>query len=292
VAFGPDREWFIERFGKRGLMRWELWATAAANVVAAFLWFTHAHSLYEATGLTFGLSDKLFSGELLLSLQYPWKIGTRLLKDLLGPVGLFFGAYGLVTAVRRRYWVEPLGVAAFVTYLAVVTVGNYHHNYYQLPIVPVAAVLAALGITDAVRRMGDARRWSDDRRVCAFAAILGVAATSAFVRSVSFHSWYEVDQSRVCICGQLAPLLERTDRIVFANYQSPDILFCLHRKGWLLSTQETTPERLVELSAQGADVVVVQRADDGIARVVEETLAGEMLTSTPAFTAYRLRRRQ
>jgi len=286
VVWGPILGLFIERAGVRALLRWELWLVATATVAAVVGWFTHAHTLFTMTGLTFGLSDKLFDADLVLTLRYWSKIATRLVKDVLGPVGIGFAVYGLVVAIRQRRWAEPLGVAAFLAYLIVVTTGNFHHNYYQLPIVPIGVVLAALGVSEAISRMGEARRWTADRRVYVCAALLWAVALSTFARSVSFHSWYEVDERRVRMCEQLAPLLDPTDRVAFANYLSPDILFCLDRKGWLLEG-EGGPERFTDLLKKGA-VVVTDRASTENVRVLDGLAT--VITSTPEFAAYRLAR--
>ena len=283
IVWGPLLGLFIERDGVRALLRWELWLAGTATVAAAVAWFTHAHTLFTMTGLSFGLSNKLFDTDLVLTLRYWSKIATRLVKDVLGPVGIAFAAYGLVVAVRQRRWAEPLGVAAFVAYLIVITNGNFHHNYYQLPIVPIGVVLAALGVSEALTRMSERRGWTFDRLVYVCAALLWAVTVSTFARSVSFHSWYEVDERRVRVCEQLAPLLDPADRVAFTNYLSPDILFCLHRKGWLLS--EAGPEQFLDLLKKGA-VIVTDRAATENVRVLDGLAT--LITSTPEFLAYRL----
>jgi hypothetical protein len=127
------------------------------------------------------------------------------------------------------------------------------------------------------------RRWSPDRRTVVLAAALWLAALSTFVRNVSFHSWYEVDQSRVRICEALVSVLAPEQRVAFANYGSPDILFCVDRKGWLLQDHELTAARFSELLAKGAVIVSERRFTE-----TTELLAsvGELLTSTPEFVAY------
>lgn len=274
---------FIERDGWRGLARWELWATGVAAAGAAALWFTHAHNLYEQTGLTFGLTNKLFDAEVLFSAAFASKIAARVVKDLLGPIGSLALLVGLVVAVRRGRWAEPLGVAAFVLYLIVVTPGNFAHNYYQLPLIPVATPLIALGITHVVHAAGERRQWSADRRVVVLAGLLWLTAFSTFVRNVSFHSWYEVDQSRVRICEALGTRLAPDQRVAFAGYGSPDVLFCVDRKGWLLEDHELTTERFSELIAKDAVIVAERRFTE-----INELLGrvGVEVTSTPEFVAF------
>lgn len=284
-VWAPVAGLFVERFGRAGLLRWEVLLGCAINLTLGIAWFAHARTLFETTGLTFGISDKLFSTTELLSPDYPRIVFRRLAKDILGPVGLLFGAYGLVVAVRQRRYAELLGVLAFVAYLVAVSPGNFHHNYYQLPLVPVAATLAALGITTAVQRVGETRAWSDSQRVIAVAAVLWVAAMTTFVRSVSAHNWYEIDYSRLRICEELKAVLPPGARVGFVDYGSPDILFCTARKGWLLDA-DVSPRRLRELRAEGAFAIVVERRNDAAVRQLESVVPP--LVHTREFVAFRL----
>jgi Dolichyl-phosphate-mannose-protein mannosyltransferase len=283
IVGAPILGLFVERFGARALIRWELWVIAAASFGTAAAWFVHAHRLFETTGLTFGISNKLYDGDLLFSARYVSKIGTRIVKDVLGPVGVAGAAYGLVVAWRTRRWAEPLGIAAFLAYLAVVTQGNFHHNYYQLPVVPIGTVLAALGVTEAIQRIGDRRAWPDARREVVLAAVVWLAVVSTFARSASFHSWYEVDQSRVGMCDALLRVLAPGQRVAFAHYASPDILFCIDRKGWALGGNEMNAPRLSALLEK--DVVIVSEIQFNETATLLATL-GAPIVATPRFVAY------
>ena len=286
IVCAPVAGLFLERFGKAALLRWELWLTAIVVVVCGLLWFRHARNISELTGLSFGLSDKLLDSEILLSLEYPFKIARRLVKDVIGLVGTFFVPVGLAIALRRGKLAELLGVLSFAAYLIVVTVGNFHHNYYQLPIVPVATVLTALGIVGAVTARSQRNRWWRENSVRVYAAVLWVAAISTFVRSVSAHNWYEIDRGRLRLCDDLRPLLTDSDRLVFVNDQSPDMLFCLNRKGWLLNEHESSAQNLRRIGEAGGSVVVVHKGDRR-GRADAQTIA-HRLTETPDFVVFRM----
>lgn len=290
VVCGAVAGLFVERFGKAALIRWELWLIAAAVLLSAALWFSHARSVAETTGLSFGVSNKLMNRDILLSPEYPFKVARRLAKDVLGPVGVVFTTAGAIIAVRRRRIAELLGLIAYVAYLVVVSTGNFHHNYYQLPIVPVAAVLTGLGIVEVVAAAARRYAWSGTRAVGVYAAILWLAAISTLVRSISAHNWYEIDRSRLRLCEDLKPLLTPGDRVVFVNELSPDILFCLDRKGWLLDTPQSTAEHLRRIATEGGSVAVTRRADREVTAGVQAI--GQPLLETPEFLAFRLVTRQ
>ena len=263
-----------------------MWIAGALNLGAMALWFSHAHSLFLTTGLTFGVSDKLFDSALLMSADYAPKIATRMFRDVLGPLGLVFGSVGAVAALGRGKIAEAAGVLAFVVYLVVVTVGNFHHNYYQLPIVPVATVLIALGITDAVARVGRNRTWSPLRMQVACAAIVWLLALTTFVRSTSFHNWYEIDPAIVYLCKEAGEKLSPTDRVVIVGSKSPALLFCLNRKGWLLDPEEAGAERLAGLAREGADMMVLEGAAGDTQRFLDEHARLELTVNS--FAVYRV----
>lgn len=113
--------------------------------------------------------------------------------------------------------------------------------------------------------------------------VLWLAAVSTFVRNASFHSWYEVDQSRVRICQELVRSLAPEQRVAFANYGSPDILFCVDCTGWLLDDRELTEQRFSELLAGGAVIVTETRFAETVQLLA--TL-GVPIATTPEFVAY------
>ena len=135
------------------------------------------------------------------------------------------------------------------------------HDYYQLALVPGALIampegLAVLG--ELLSRVLPAR--AADTPLAGSFVLAWTMMLFCFGRSVSFHSWYEVDADKLRVCTALRSALAPHDLIVFTNYNSPDVLDCLDRRGWLLGA-ETTSARLAEVLDQGASVLVSPRQD-------------------------------
>jgi hypothetical protein len=248
--------------------------------VSALLWFSHAQTLAQATGLSFGLTDKLMNADILLSTEYWLKIVRRLFADVLGPIGFLGVPVGVVLAVRQGKRAELLGLLAFDAYLVIVAGGNFHHNYYQLPIVPMATVATALAITGMASRIARQRGWRDAQRLMLCAGIVWIAVMGAFTRSVSAHNWYELDAPRVALCDAMRPHLSETDRVVFVNERSPDVLFCLDRKGWLLNEHDR------RYAAHGGSIVVVRSSHP--IRTELDAAASKLLDSTD-YAVYRMK---
>ena len=237
------------------------------------------------TGLTFGIGDKLFDRDLLLSWKYAAKISTRLVKDVLGPFGVVFLVAGVWSAWQRRKVAEIAGICAFISYLVVVTGGNFHHNYYQLPVVPIATVLISLGILDGGRRL--AARYRNATPMYAVCSIMVASMVlTTFARSVSFHSWYEIDPEIVYLCNETRMDLQPTERVVIVGSKSPALLFCLDRKGWLLDPEEARPSRLAEVKQQGARTIIVQHLTEEIRLFLDQH--GRLSHRTGSWSVYRL----
>jgi hypothetical protein len=108
--------------------------------------FSLTAALCAALGIAaFGAVGALFDAALVFSPAFVVQIGRQLFKDLFGLTLIFF-AVGLADAVRHRRLCELSAVAGFAAYLVIVARGNYIHDYYQLPIVVIAPVVAAIGI--------------------------------------------------------------------------------------------------------------------------------------------------
>jgi hypothetical protein len=260
--------------------------SAIVSAACGVAWFAHAHALAQATGLSFGLADKLMNTDILLSAEYWIKIVRRLFADILGPVGFVAAIAGVIFARQQRKVAELFTWLAFAIYLFTVVGGNFHHNYYQLPIVPVATVLIALAIVETAARVAQRRGWRRDQAVTLCAGIVWLAIMGAFARSVSAHNWYELDARRVALCEDVRPHLAETDRVVFVSDRSPDVLFCLDRKGWLLNEHEGNMDYLRRFAAQGGSIVIV-RASHPV-RAELDAVATRLLESTE-YVVYRMK---
>ena len=112
IVLLPVAALWIERDGWRSALGWELWLAVIlpCATAAAFLW--HMRMLAGQTGVVdFGAADKLFKVDD-MSGHYVYVISRRLLRYLLGPVGLVAWGVGVVSGVRRQRLAEAAAVIA------------------------------------------------------------------------------------------------------------------------------------------------------------------------------------
>ena len=233
IVWAPVVGLFLETDDKRA-WRWPLGLMMVANLAVAGAWYSHAHRLAAVTGLSFGMTDKLFDPAIVFSTSFIEVMASRLVKDILGPVGVAGALAGLWYGLRERRWCEALGVAGFAAYLVLVAGGNYIHDYYQLAVIPVAPSLVSFGLV----RIVDAFAASPEGRRRALAATLGAAALATFARSASAHSWYEYSTGEVELCRSIGATSSEGERVMVVGTSDPKLLFCIDRKGWLLPSAD------------------------------------------------------
>jgi hypothetical protein len=282
IVLAPIAGLFVERRGLAGLRSPALALVTLAALAIAALWYSHAHRLGAATGLTFGLTTKVLDFELAFSSDYVSRLARRAVRDLLGPVGLVAGAAGLWIAIRHRRWCEIGGVVGFAIYLVLVPAGNFAHDYYQLTLMPIAPVLIARGLTAMHRHLGR-------RGDVALAATLMVVVLSTFVRLASAHSWFYYAPGDIDFCARAAALGDSAERVVIiAKEADPKFLFCMDRKGWVL-TDEIAPSHLRLVLSEGARTVFVLRSLDAPALRAVLDEAATRLDLGGVFDTYRVR---
>ncbi|HVH29836.1 MAG TPA: glycosyltransferase family 39 protein [Vicinamibacterales bacterium] len=257
IVWAPIAGLFLEVDGSRA-WRGPLLLMMFANLVAAGAWYWHAHQLATITGLSFGMTDKLFDPAVVFSMSFPRVMASRLMKDILGPVGVVGALGGLWYGLRERRWCEAFGIAGFVAYLVLVAGGNYIHDYYQLAVMPVAPSLVSFGVL----RLVDAFATSPERRRRWLATALGVAALATFVRSASAHSWYEYAPGDVELCRSIGTASVSEERVAMLGTSDPKLLFCADRKGWLLPAP-VDEQALHRIWEEGARLVVVPKTLPG-----------------------------
>ena len=76
---------------------------------------------------------------------FQWIFGERIGHLILGSWGVYPLIEGLLT--MGGYWVW--WVVGALLYLFTFATGNVHHDYYQIPIIPIISILLALGVAKA-----------------------------------------------------------------------------------------------------------------------------------------------
>jgi hypothetical protein len=265
----------LERWGWRFLLRPVLWLYLALVLLPAALWYWHAAGLFAETGLTFGIwnrygYDKWDQG-VLLEISFYQTLGMRFVHVIYTPFAAALVLLGMFLPSRdRRQWVLWGWFAGLLLYLILVPEGNRKLHYYQLPFVPLGALLAARGLSALYQGQLAAlalRNWSGGQRVGLLMSFVVATLTYSawavgpyYEQPNNVHAYYEscyeagsvVDANLPADALLVVGDLDENAGTPF-RAQSPTLLYYSHRKGWQITPDEFSIERLDSLALSGAD---------------------------------------
>jgi hypothetical protein len=203
--------------------RWELWFFAAVALVPSAFWYWHAYRIAERfyPHHFFGAG-----GFRIMGVGWYWEIIRQTAFSSLTLVLFTLALIGAIVGPRGKYtrffhwW-----LAAMVLFIVIVGYGN-RHQWYQLPLVPVAAVFAGCACAWV------ATRTAFSRRLLEFGALLLIAS---FIVS-SFYCARPLLRPAAAALRDLGiELNEATTSnalIIAATDGDPTVFYYAHRKGW------------------------------------------------------------
>ena len=272
-----------ERWGWRFVLKPSLWLYLAAAIIPTVLWYWHASLLFEDTGLTFGIWNRYgydkWDRSLLLGIDFYQTMLLRFWHNIYTPIGALLVLAGLFSPVRqRREWALWVWLGGLLMYLFLVPEGNRKLHYYQMPFIPVGALLVGRAV-EALLEAGEnsvgwsriARNWRPIQRVVLVGTLMVAnAAYGAWViapyyeQPNNLHKYYKSCHFAGGIVDAKLPpnarlLIGDLDENAGAPHrsQSPTLLYYCNRKGWQITPDEFAPARLDSFAAVGADYFLV-----------------------------------
>jgi hypothetical protein len=208
---------------KSALSRWELWVFGVITLVPSAVWYWHAHRIAEQF-----YPYHFFGGGgfRIMSASWYWKIAQQTaLSSLSLPlfalaiVGLFVAPGGKYA--RLFHW----WLGAMIAFIFFVGWGN-RHQWYQLPLVPIAAVLAGCACQWAVPFL------PSSRIVRALASVLlaGWFGISAYQWARPFYRPAAAGLRNLGL--ELKEATTANALIIAATDGDPTVFYYAHRKGW------------------------------------------------------------
>jgi 4-amino-4-deoxy-L-arabinose transferase-like glycosyltransferase len=202
---------------------WELWFFATATLIPSAIWYWHAHRIAE----TF-YPYHFFGGGGFRIMNAGWygKIASQTVLSSLTPVLFVLAVAGAFLAPRGKYartfhwW-----LAAMVVFIFFVGWGN-RHQWYQLPLVPIAAVFAGCACQWVASRLGS-------RRVMLALTAILVAVAFAVTSSDCARPFYRPAAAGLRNLGlELKEATTPNAVIIAADDGDPTVFYYAHRKGW------------------------------------------------------------
>jgi hypothetical protein len=270
------------KYRGRLLREWRLWLFAALVLLPTAVYYLYAHGLYQQSGLTvYGINGG-WPGSGKFDLLGQWLdrdfyriMFTRLRGLILGPYGFLLLLGGLVIAPRKQEeWLLYVWLGAVGLFILGVAQGNRQHEYYQLPLVPVAALFIGKALSTLLRpgalnvELLVIRRYG------------GVALTVLWLALSLRSAWRSLPPlyAQTPILMEVAQATERltvegAPVVILHDWaRVPEVFYYAHRRGWAIWL-ERTPQgeygRLIlsERVKTPAGWQVQEKLEEGIERI-------------------------
>lgn len=279
--------WF-SKYRRRGLVRIEFYVYLFFSILPIALWSIHASRVNTTTDSF--LTPISFLANRGGSLAFRFSLGfwVQLLKSialpLLTPLGLVATLAGIATAWKcSRWYVVHIWLLAVLGYFFVFAEINASHQYYQLPLLPPAALFVAFAVDKAFTWQRSRKYW-DNKLARRLAWSLVVATFLAYVVMyvVFFADLYDVTK-RVPYHLRVAQLVrEQTPGNAILILNDPPnglnttLTYYAHRKSWAFDVLEgdKAVSELEALKAKGATVYVA--VDSRYGSGVQDTKRNEV----------------
>jgi hypothetical protein len=172
----------------------------------------------------------------------------RLRTDVLTQVGFILFLFGLFLGRRKNSeYVFDVWLGSTLVYVLVIGVGNYAHNYYQLPIVPIASIYAGKAMAYILKPQVLFNAWS--RQYVGLIAVVGILLAAGFESVRIARPWYGQDFPGLY---QFADVVKRTippgEKVMISSLAGgfvpwdPRIMYAVDHKGWNVPATELSDE--------------------------------------------------
>ncbi len=259
------------QFGWRLFDRPLLWLYSALVLVPAMFWYSHAWSLWQQYGNTFGVfgpgmklsSPKVFA-QLWRSLAE--KLLSRLFYLIATPAGIVLLLVGSLKTPRDKNYVLHWWVVGFGISVMLAAPGHEGHDYYQLPILFVTAAWMGCGTV----ALWDQEMISRRLALPVILALLLLVVGFSIRKIPRMIQMSERDRARASFAAHVKELTETDALIIFVRPTAPfwhlqhrtangeyltsePVDFYLsHRKGWSIDENQGSPEFIDTLRKRGA----------------------------------------
>jgi hypothetical protein len=240
---------------------WKLWLFALVCLAPSVLWYSHAvllatsyppyHFFGEGgMGLAPTTGPDSYFG--IMQRTFFWMGEFSSLTPVLSGLMLI----GLVYPSQKKYafvfhwWLFAVGI------FTVFAGKGSAHDWYQLPLVPIASLFAGQGLYLLLRSVGHGFAKKMHARFILLTVLLTFVAMSIKSNIARYIPWNEPVRSAGTVIGNIS---QASDLILVPTDGDPTIFYYSHRKGWHLwgeKTQQLVIDHIEQRRREGADWLV------------------------------------
>lgn len=240
----------VRKYGGRIITQGALYIFLIVTLLPTIVWYNESPKIIGSANI-FEAEGKWATLSILLNPEFYQQIFlSRIAEKMFAFTGFPLLLVGMfLKPERKEQFLFHVWFFAVILYIFVVAQGNYHHEYYQLPIILPGVVFMGRGadfLIGAVQRCG--KNWH--RNVLFLAVIL-------MIFFIPVHSIYKlshrlvVDMNVMALADQLKTVSRQGDLVIVNDNGEPEILYYSHRKGWHVEV-DLSPEELEKKKEKGA----------------------------------------
>ncbi len=234
-----------QAFNWQAIKNWKLWVYVIAAVVPFILWRLWMRQFPEGVPSNTWLLNG--NGIRFRPAFFRW-VGyerlTKLISGYFGVILIFLGGFQLVREKQKLFY-GSLIVGA-LAYLCVFATGNVQHDYYQIVIMPVLAIVYGLGTGFL---LDSKKRWVTPKSIILLLVTVGTLGISW----MQVKDYFNINNRSILIAGEYVDKTIPKDAKVIANYSGDtSFLYQTKRKGW-----PSFEKPLPEMVSMGADYLVL-----------------------------------
>lgn len=213
---------YLGKIKLRPILAWGLTA-----LLPFLLWRWHVGNHPEGSFASLWLlngSHIRFSGAF-----FRWLIFERLNRLIFATGGFVLLVLGVITSYQHRSrWPIFIWLTVIAAYMSIFAMGNVTHDYYQLPIMPVGAILFSFGFWQLIESSN-----KPGVRLVNWVLALGLAGLSLAFGWYEVRGFFNINRPEIVAAGKAVDRLTEPDALVVAAYDSdPAFLYQTNRHGW------------------------------------------------------------
>ncbi len=215
-------------WGRESKKNWlQVLTFSLLSLIPYLLWKWHINRYPEGqfgTDWLFNSTNIRFTGAF-----FRWIIFERLNKLILGAGGFVLFFIGLICPKEKKEWFFYLSwLAALIIFICIIATGNVTHDYYQLPLVPILAILAARG-TEFILKIGQGF-W---RKILNGGVALSLIAMMLTFGWFEIRGFYQINNPAIVEAGKFVDqTLPQNARVIAPYNWDPAFLYQTNRIGW------------------------------------------------------------
>ena len=242
-TFKLPRHYLVAALTLAPFLLWRRWIAAYPEGIPSYAWLLNG-------------SHIRFTGAF-----FRWLFAERLAKWILGYWGPVLFILGLLTKTSKKTgWFFHVWLLGMLAYLVVFATGNVTHDYYQIFLLPIVAVFAALGTKSLLTLPS-----THFNRLVSWALAPVLLAFSFAFSWFHVRDYFNINNPAMVAAGAYVDAHLPQDALVVAPYLGDTaFLYQTNRRGWPVAGD--IPKRI----DQGADYYITTAMNDETKALVRQ----------------------